>query len=166
MLGEDVRRVMELYPKIFFACHARHVRDPQTRTLVSAHQVQILDHLDADEPTSLSGLARHMGVTVGTMSVGVERLVRRGYVRRDRDPSDGRRVNLRLTPAGARVRESHSVLEPELVRSMLLGLEGERRARALDGLALLAEAAQGIMHAKHPYALRERRGSPVPEPPT
>ncbi len=77
MSPSGVETVLECYPKIYFACHRRHVRDPATRRVLSAHQASILDHLDAVEPTSLGQLAAHMGVTVGTMSVAVERLVRR-----------------------------------------------------------------------------------------
>ena len=78
MAENAVRQVMELYPRIYFACHTRHVRDPQTRRLLSAHQASILDHLDEHEPLALLDLAHHMGVTASTMSLNIERLVRRG----------------------------------------------------------------------------------------
>jgi DNA-binding MarR family transcriptional regulator len=156
MLGDAVRRVLEDYPRIFYACHTRHVRDPATRKLVSAHQASILDHLDERDPTSLTLLARHMGVTAGTMSVAVDRLVRAGYVRRARDPTDGRRVQLRLTSAGARVRDAHSVLEPERVRAMLARLNPRERTDALHGLRLLAEAAMREMPKKRLYGLGRR----------
>src|SRR2546425_1403510 len=82
MTSDAARQLMELYPRIYFACHTRHVRDPRTRRLLSAHQASILDHLDEREPLTLVDLARHMGVTPSTMSLHVERLVRRGYVSR------------------------------------------------------------------------------------
>ena len=67
-----VRQVMELYPRIYFACHTRHVRDDQSGAVISAHQASILDHLDEIEPTALNDLARHMGVTASTMCITVE----------------------------------------------------------------------------------------------
>ena len=138
---------MDLYPRIYFACHQRHVRDPRTRRVLSAHQASILDHLDEVEPTGLVELAHHMGVTASTMSLGIERLVRQGYVIRGRDARDGRRVNLLLSPAGQRVRDASSVLDPERVAQMLAQLSTAERTRALEGLALLAQAAQRQMHA-------------------
>ncbi len=156
----DVAAVLEHYPKIFFACHTRHRRDPGTRKLLSARQGSILDHLDGVEPTGLAELARHMGVTASTMSLSVDRLERRGFVRRQRDPRDGRRVALRLTAAGVRVKEAQSVLEPERVRGMLARLAPRERAAALRGLALLARAAQRYMAsgpAKRLVGLRPRR---------
>ncbi len=148
MADSPVRRLLELYPRIFFACHTRHVRDPHSRTRLSAHQASILDHLDDVEPTSLTGLARHMGVTASTMSLGVDRLVRHGYVVRARDPDDGRRVLLRLTTAGERIKEVQSVLEPDRVKAMLDRLSADEQTQALRGLGLLARAADGMMQAR------------------
>lgn len=158
-LGHDTRRLLALYPRIFLACHTRHVRDPETSRLLSARQASVLDHLDATEPTTLGGLARHMGVTPSTMSLAVDRLVRASYVERRRDSADGRRVGLTLTPAGAHIRDANSVLDPDRVRAMLKPLDPAARAQALAGLAFLAEAAQQEMENKRLYGLREA-GSP------
>jgi DNA-binding MarR family transcriptional regulator len=144
-LEEHVRALLELYPRIFFACHTRHRRDPASRRLLSAHQASILDHLDEVEPLTLAALAAHMGVTPSTMCIAVERLVRRGYVLRARDPRDRRRAALRLSPAGARVKEAQSVLEPARVRGMLAVLPPDERAAALAGLVVLARAAGEFM---------------------
>src|ERR1700722_6171184 len=145
-MGRDaVRQVMAHYPRIYFACHTRHVKDPKTQRQVSAHQASILDHLDENDPTALVELARHMGVTVSTMSLNVERLVRRGYVRRTRDAKDRRRLRLLLTASGLRLREASTVLEPARVSAMLNELDADERAQALRGLALLADAADRRM---------------------
>jgi len=145
-MGRDaVRQVMENYPRIYFACHTRHVKDPRTRRQVSAHQASILDHLDERDPTALVDLARHMGVTVSTMSLNVERLVRKGYVRRTRDVEDRRRLRLLLTASGLRLREASTVLEPARVSAMLNELNANEREQALRGLALLADAADRRM---------------------
>ena len=147
MTRDPARQVMELYPRIYFACHTRHVRDPRTRRLLSAHQASILDHLDEREPLTLVDLARHMGVTPSTMSLHVERLVRRGYVSRLRANEDGRRLRLLLTPAGVRVREAKSVLDPDRVRALVARLTPEEREAGIRGLALLARAGSEQMEA-------------------
>lgn len=141
MASDAVRQLMELYPRIYFACHRRHVRDPKSHRVLSAHQGSILDHLDEREPLMLLELARHMGVTASTMSLQIEQLVKRGYVIRERDALDGRRLKLRLSESGARVREANSVLDTERVSKMLRRLSARERAAGLAGLALLARAA-------------------------
>jgi len=141
MIDDGARQLLELYPRIFFACHVRHVRDPKTRRMLSAHQASILDHLDEREPVTLLDLARHMGVTASTMSLHVERLVRRGYVLRERDTRDSRRLRLRISASGMRIREANSVLDPERVRAMLSRLPAAERDAGLRGLEILAGAA-------------------------
>jgi len=136
------RELMALYPRIYFACHTRHVRDPQSHRLLSRHQASVLDHLDDVDPITLNGLARHMGVTPATMSMTIDRLEEKGYVVRIKDEADRRRVHLRLTSAGVRIKASSSVLDPALVEALMARLSDEERDAALQGLALLAKAAQ------------------------
>lgn len=138
---EAARHVMALYPRIYFACHTRHVRDAESHRLLSRHQASILDHLDEVDPTTVNDLARHMGVTPATMSIGLDRLERQGYVVRARDAADRRRVHVRLTSAGVRVRDSASVLDFPRVEALVAKLTEDERAIAIRGLALLAEAA-------------------------
>jgi DNA-binding MarR family transcriptional regulator len=160
MPGSDVSLVLDAYPRIYFACHRRHVYDADQRRLVSVHQASILDHLDAVESTVLSDLAKHMGVTASTMSLAIDRLERNAYVTRERDVADRRRVRIRLTEAGVRVRRANSVLDPALVTEMLEQLPAADRAAALRGLQMLARAADASRQAKS-TARAARSGPPT-----
>lgn len=151
---DDVLALLTCYPQIYFACHTRHVRDDATGTTLSKHQADILNHLDEVEPTSLTELAEHMGVTPSTMSLATKRLIRQGFVTRERDARDRRVIRLRLSPAGARVKERQSVLDPDRVAAVLDRLTEEDRAAALHGLRLLARASGEAMTE---YARSRRR---------
>jgi DNA-binding MarR family transcriptional regulator len=155
-MASAVRQLLELYPRVFMACHSRHVRDRRSGKTLSARQAGILDHLDETEPTTLLALARHTGVTASTMSLTVDRLVRAGYVRRDRDREDARRVNLRLTRAGLRVRREKSVLDPKLVAALLRRLSPAARDEALHGLELLAHAADAAFAERADFWVSRR----------
>ena len=135
--------VLDAYPKIYFACHLRHVRD--RGKVLSAHQARILDHLDSVEPTSVRDLAAHMGVTASTMSLHLDKLEAGGYVRRARSRTDARSVELRLTPSGVRIKQKQKVLDPRLVDLMLSELNETERRHALEGLELLAKAARQLI---------------------
>jgi DNA-binding MarR family transcriptional regulator len=156
--AEAAREVMAFYPRIFFACHTRHVRDPQTQRLLSRHQASVLDHLDEVDPMTLNALATHMGVTPATMSLTADRLERKGFVVRLRDAADRRRVHLRLTSAGVRVRDASSVLDPALVEALVDRLTEDDRAAAIRGLEILANAAQQQMADR----ARARRSEDAP----
>lgn len=157
----EIEAVLEFYPRIYFACHTRHVRDSRTGTVLSANQASILDHLDEVEPTTLSELAEHMGVTPSTMSIAIERLVRQGYVARLRDESDRRRLRLRLTPDGNRIKQEKSVLDPARVNAVLARLSPSDRTDAVRGLELLANASTEEMRAFSASRRKERRQQPV-----
>src|SRR5258708_22338012 len=124
-------RLMAAYPQIYFACHTRQVQDTRGRT-ISAHQASILDHLDETEPTTMTELARHMGVSLSTMSLTVDRLVAGGYVVRTKDLAEGRRGSLRLTEFGVETRVREIVLEPPLVRLLLGGFPAGKSEQALS----------------------------------
>lgn len=150
---ESVATVLASYPRIYFACHTRHVRDPRGGGTLSQHQASILDHLDNQAGTTLQRLAEHMGVSASTMSLGIKRLVRMGYVAQKKDAHDRRKVILLLTRSGVRVREANSILDPKLVKSVLSQLNKEERRAALRGLALLAQASDAAME----QAAKKRR---------
>ena len=101
----------------------------------------MLDHLDELDPTSVADLSQHMGVTPSTMSIAIDRLERKGFVVRRRDAVDRRRVHVRLTAAGVRVREASSVLDRNRVEALVASLSDDDRSAAVRGLALLASAA-------------------------
>ena len=143
----DIDTVLNAIPRILFACRLRRVRDPRSGQAVSAHRAGILSHLDDEDPTMVGELAEHLGVTASTMSLTLKRLEEVGYIRRDRDPSDRRVTNVRLTEAGARVRDAQTLLDPERVARVLTTLGPAQRAEAIHGLRLLADSADTFVRA-------------------
>jgi DNA-binding MarR family transcriptional regulator len=91
------------------------------------------------------------------MSLNIERLVRRGYVSRERAAEDGRRLRLRIKPAGVRLRKAKSVLDPARVRALLARLAPDQRQAGIHGLALLARAGSELMDERS-RAKRKGRG--------
>jgi MarR family transcriptional regulator, organic hydroperoxide resistance regulator len=142
---QAVDSLIRCYPKIYLACHRQHVRDEKTKRLLSAQQASILDHLDAVEPTGVQQLASHMGVTASTMSLNLDRLEGAGYLARTRDQEDSRRVQIRLTKAGVRIKQQQKVLDPDLVRNMLQQLSPHELEKAIVGLELLGRAAGAVL---------------------
>lgn len=143
-----MQRLFREYPKIYFACHRRHLRDDQNGRILTAHMAAIVDHLDRQHPRTISEMAQHLSVTESTISIQISKLERFGYVRRTRDGVDRRRVGVRLTGAGARVREQNSVLDPDLAQQMLSLLNGDDLQAALRGLELLGKAADGLIERR------------------
>ena len=146
--NEEVDRLMDFYPRIYFACHTRHLVDPESNEKLTSNQLSVLDHLDMEEPVSLYELATHMGVTPSTMSITIKRLEKGKYVERKKSKMDTRKVEILLTANGVRIKKSKSVLDAERVRAMLNRLSKKERQVALDGLGLLAFAAEMEMKSR------------------
>ncbi|MEO1049332.1 MAG: MarR family transcriptional regulator [Bacteroidota bacterium] len=147
-MEKEVSLLMDFYPKIYFACHTRHVHDIDKGVKLTTNQVSVLDHLSVDDPVSLYDLAMHMGVTPSTMTITVNRLVGLGYVAKEKDRMDKRKVNLTLSPEGVKIKKSKSVLDKDLVQNMLSRLTPTERKIAMDGLGLLAYASEMEMKSK------------------
>src|SRR5689334_10764821 len=143
-MDELVKRLITLYPQIFMACHTGHGPESSIRRELTSRQILILEHLDASEPMNLRDLARHLGVTPATMSAAVDRLARKDLVIHERSARDRREIELRLSPKGAKIIESGSVLDAARVEKMLALLAEDDRQAALAGLELLAEAASQL----------------------
>jgi MarR family transcriptional regulator, organic hydroperoxide resistance regulator len=142
MNDADVRAVQRYYPQIYFACHAEHVRKRSTPYALSSHDSAVLSHLSETEPRTAGALVRHLGITASTFSPQLERLVALGYAERTRAGSDRRHWEIRLTPKGAKAMAATSVLDAARVKRVLSQLTPARRARAVEGLSLLAEASR------------------------
>lgn len=140
-MSDDVDLALYALPRIYHACKRRNTGDAATGEVASEHQARILSHLDAFDPTMVTELAEYMGVTPSTMSLNLTRLQEAGLVSRERDPDDGRVMNVRLTEAGQKVRDGRSVLDADRVEAMLRRLRPEDRRQAVRGLSALAAAA-------------------------
>jgi len=138
----DLEIVLQALPRVHDACRARHAPgEALARGGVSDHQARILGLLDGSDPTMVTELAEHMGVTPSTMSLNLKRLREAGLVVSSRDPEDRRVMNVCLTEEGVRARERLGRLDPDRVDALLRRLGPEGRHWAVTGLRLLAEAA-------------------------
>ena len=144
MTDDDVFEVQRLYPQIYLACHADHVRAASTRWRISSQDASILVHLDRESGLSPRALAAHLGVAPSTLSASLARLAELGYLTSEPHKTDRRKRELRLTARGAEAISSTSVLNAERVQALLNKLKPDERKTAIRGLALLAQAARRL----------------------
>lgn len=144
MKPDDVADLQRFFPQIYLACHIHHVRARSTRWRLSSHDASVLMHLDRNTGMRPGDLAKHLGVAASTLSATTSRLMRLGYLTVDTSARDRRARELRLTALGAEATAATSVLDAERTGAMLDLLSRSDRARAIGGLALLAQAARRL----------------------
>jgi DNA-binding MarR family transcriptional regulator len=142
--NRDVAAIQRFYPQIYLACHTRHHRRRSNAAQLTPQESSILAHLHEDAPMRAAALARHLGVVASTMSAAIKRLTGLGYIARDPESGDRRALALRLSRQGARAMQTGSVLERRRVAAMLAQLPPQKRAHAIEGLGLLANAARAL----------------------
>ncbi|PWF92448.1 MarR family transcriptional regulator [Shewanella algae] len=90
------------------------VRD-QGASLAQIHTVEILG---AHGPMKMKELAEKLGITTGTLTVQVERLVKAGLAERLPLENDRRAIQVSLTEKGEQMFKEHDALHLQLTREM------------------------------------------------
>lgn len=143
MLDPAVAAVLDSHARLASACGRPPAARAGADRILSRRQAAILAHLDADAELPAGDLARRLRVSAATASLAIDRLVALRCVRRSRDRTDRRRVLLRLTATGVRLKASFSELDPLRVRALLDRLDPAERQAAVAACRTMARAAAG-----------------------
>lgn len=106
---------------------------------ISGNDMHILEAIGTQEPRNMSSVAAALSVTVGTLTIAVNNLVKKGYVTRTRSTKDRRVVLLALAPKGLAAYLHHQKFHEEMVEALVAELteeETEVLSRTLQKLCL------------------------------
>ena len=101
-------------------------------TTPQAHTIEIVGHAGA---IKMKDLAKKIGVTTGTLTVGIDRLEKKNLLQRRPHDTDRRSYLIELTPEGQRCFEEHHAAHVNMTRDILEGLDKEEQeyfARILE----------------------------------
>lgn len=93
---------------------------------LSMTEVHVLEAVRNVQVPTMGAVAHKLRVTLGTLTTSVNVLVRKGYITRDRDESDRRKVYLQLTDTAHHVLKIHDAFHDEMVSSLFKDLELEK----------------------------------------
>lgn len=99
---------------------------------LSLAEMHTLDAIGAYESRTMTETAERLGITVGTLSVAVDRLVKKGYVIRKRDENDRRIMRVSLTRNGKIASRIHGKYHYVLSRRILEPYSDEEKALLLE----------------------------------
>ncbi|MGL4799363.1 MAG: MarR family winged helix-turn-helix transcriptional regulator [Cellulosilyticaceae bacterium] len=86
---------------------------------------------------TMTDVADQIGVTVGTLTTSINRLVNKEYVTRDRSKDDRRFVEIALTKKGKLAYRIHEAFHEEMVKHMIDELSNEDYKVLIDSLTKL-----------------------------
>lgn len=97
-------------------------------TDLSVREMHVLEAVAiAGEQNSMSAIAGSLGITVGSLTVAVSTLVRKGYVQRSPAPYDRRIVQVALTEKGNRANAHHQAFHESMIEQVLKELSGQEQ---------------------------------------
>jgi len=143
----QVRQFQELVTRLYQCCAERAEFQSEKFDLPDA-ELRCLMLFDGERYLTPGGIARKMNVAKSRVSKIVSGLVKRGLVRRSRDPEDSRVTLLRLTSEGkARLDEIQDFMT-RVYEEVLGSMPEDRRADILSSLETLKasmEATKELM---------------------
>lgn len=104
---------------------------------ISVNDMHIMEAIGIEEPRNMSSVARSLDVTVGTLTIAINSLVKKGYVKRVRSQEDRRVVLISLDEKGMKAYRHHQEFHRQMVNAVIKGLndaETESLVAALNKL--------------------------------
>lgn len=86
---------------------------------------------------TMTDVADKLGITVGTLTTAINRLVNKGYVERNRSEEDRRVVEIGLSKKGRLAFKIHEAFHREMVKNMIEGLSIEDNEVLIQSLSNL-----------------------------
>ena len=89
---------------------------------ISNNDMHIIEAVGIKNPQSVSMIARTLGVTVGTLTVNLNNLEKKGYLSRTRSKEDRRVVLVELTEKGRKAFFHHRDFHKGMIKAAVSGL--------------------------------------------
>lgn len=90
-------------------------------------------------PKTISALAKGLGITLASVTVGVNKLVKKELLQKKRSEKDGRVIYVSLTPKGRSIYRLHNDFHMRLAESVSSGLTKEEKYVMLKGIRKLKD---------------------------
>lgn len=104
---------------------------------ITNNDMHVIEAIGIGEPRNMSSVAKILSVTVGTLTIAINNLVKKGYVNRTRSGEDRRVVLISLTEKGAKAFNHHKKFHEEMTEALIRDLsqdEVNALVRALTNL--------------------------------
>ena len=85
--------------------------------------MHIMEAIGIQESKNMSTVAKTMSVTVGTLTIAINHLVKKGYVERTRSEEDRRVVLVSLSEKGEKAYLHHKIFHEKMVMAVLDSLK-------------------------------------------
>lgn len=104
---------------------------------ITNNDMHVIQVIGTGDPKNMSTIAKELSVTVGTLTIAMNSLVKKGYVTRERGQEDRRVVYISLSEKGRKAYTHHERFHQQMIREVLDGLNPEETEVLLKSLKKL-----------------------------
>ena len=101
---------------------------------ISLNDMHVIEAIGINQKTNMSSIAAILEVTVGTLTIAMNNLVKKGYVKRSRSAKDRRVVLVSLTDKGERAYTHHKEFHDGMIHDIMDRLNGEKMDVLVEAL--------------------------------
>lgn len=106
-------------------------------SLKEIHLLEAIDRTKERGENTSTGVAKHLGITLGSLTVAVNVLERKGLVLREREMRDKRLLFLSLTELGKYINDYHKKYHEKMIAEVLEKLDESEQEVLLSALVKL-----------------------------
>ena len=92
---------------------------------ITNNDMHVIEAIGIDEPKNMSAIAKKLSVTVGTLTIAMNSLVKKGYVLRERGKEDRRVVYIYLSDKGRAAYHHHAEFHKAMITEIMEELSQE-----------------------------------------
>lgn len=110
---------------------------------ISNNDMHIIEAIGKSGAKSMSTVAKSLSVTVGTLTIAINSLVKKGYVNRTRSEKDRRVVLISLSRKGKKAYSHHEQFHDQMIKATLAGMDAAQTEVLIHALQNLKDFFTG-----------------------
>ncbi|WP_197143681.1 MarR family winged helix-turn-helix transcriptional regulator [Lysinibacillus sphaericus] len=131
-----IKDINNYFTSIYYHLHSTH------EDSISHQSVRILQMIQKEDEVTVRDIAELLNISHNTASEHIKKLERNGWVKKERDIDDQRKVHIHLTTEGLLVLKKNTELDDQKLQHALNQLSGEDQQLILQAFRLLSEVAK------------------------
>lgn len=131
-----IRDLNNYFTDIYFNLH------PVQEENISHQSIRILQMVQKKKNMMIRDIANELMISHNTASEHVKKLVKNGWLYKERSENDQRKVFLHLTDSGSSIVKKNTELDDHKLQIALSKLSATERAKVIEGFKLLSEVSK------------------------
>lgn len=133
-----VEELNSYWTSIYYHLHYTH------QEKITHQTIRLLQHIDKSSSVGIREIADYLTISHNTASEHVKRSIEKGYVYKNRDIQDERKVILHLTEAGKDILKRNLSLDEEKLSAILREMTASEKQLIQQAFQLLSERAEHV----------------------